>query len=149
MRGARITNSPEGLSRSSTLVRGPCSRNIENHADRVGAHRSQSSGLGASAHPSRHTWRKATEKKDVGADEENTKGVSGTVPAFSVPIWMSDRTYQSVRYQCWRCTELSGLSGTGTKVCTGIAGTGIDVVPNLPVPVLISYRTYRSFQCRY
>ena len=38
------------------------------------------------------------------------------------------------------------MSGTGTKVCTGILGTGIDVVPNLPnvpVPVLMSHRTYR------
>ena len=36
------------------------------------------------------------------------------------------------------------MSGTGTKVFTGTAGTGIDVIPNLPkfpVPVLMSYLT--------
>ena len=35
---------------------------------------------------------------------------------------------------------------------TGILGTGIDVVPNLPkcpVPVLMSYRIYRSVRYRY
>ena len=38
------------------------------------------------------------------------------------------------------------------KVGTGTGGTGIDVVPNLPkcpVPVLMSYRTYRSVHYRY
>ena len=44
------------------------------------------------------------------------------------------------------------MSGTGIKVCTGTGGTGIHVVPNFPkcpVPVLMSYRTYRSVRCRY
>ena len=49
---------------------------------------------------------------------------------------MSYRTYRSVRYRYGYRTEL-----------TEVSGTGIDVVPNLPkcpVPVWISYRTYRS-----
>ena len=61
------------------------------------------------------------------------------------------RTYRSVRYLYWGCTELTEVCGTGMKVCTGTGGTGIDV-PNLmkcPVPVLMSYRIYRSIQYRY
>ena len=37
------------------------------------------------------------------------------------------------------------------KVCTGTGGTGIVVVPNspkYPVPVLMSYRSYRSIPCQ-
>ena len=77
------------------------------------------------------------------------KGVFGTVPVFLVPVLTSYRTYRSVRYRYWRCTELTKVSGTGTKVCTGTPGIGTDVVPNLPkfpVPVLMSNRTYRSFR---
>ena len=69
--------------------------------------------------------------------DRNTKGVFGTVPVFSVPVWTSYRTYRSVRYRY-------GL--------TEVSGTGIDVVPNLPkcpVPVLKVYRTYRSVRHRY
>ena len=71
------------------------------------------------------------------------------LPKCPVPVLTSYRTYQSIRYRCWRCTEVTEVSGTGSKVYTGTARTGIDAVPNLPkflVPVLISYRTYRSYQ---
>ena len=73
-------------------------------------------------------------------DEARGKGVFGAVPVFSVRVWMSYteltdcpvpvliyRTYRSVRYRFWRCTEL-----------TEVSGTGIDVVLHLlkcPVPV--------------
>ena len=53
------------------------------------------------------------------------------------------RSYRSVRYRHRCCTDTG--TGFGTYVHTGTAGTGIDVVPNLPecpVPVLSSYRTY-------
>ena len=73
------------------------------------------------------------------------------LPKCPVPVLMY-RTYRSVRYQYWGCTELTEVCGTGMKVCTGTGGTGIDDVPNLmkcPVPVLMSYRIYRSIQYRY
>ena len=74
------------------------------------------------------------------------------------------------------CTKLIEVSGTGMKGCAGTGGTGIHVVLNLtkwywccteltevsgtginavpslpkyPVPVLMSYRTYRSVRYRY
>ena len=69
-----------------------------------------------------------------------------------LPIWMSYRTYRSVCYRHrWR-TQLTEVCGTGMKVCTGNSATGIYVVPNLPnypVPVMMSYRTYRSVRCQY
>ena len=47
-------------------------------------------------------------------------------------------------------------SHEGTKCCvrhgTGIFGTGMDAIPNLPkcpVPVLMLYRNYRSVRYRY
>ena len=73
------------------------------------------------------------------------------LPTCSVPVLMLYRTYRSVRYRYWCCTELTEVSGTGMNVCTGTDGTGIHVVPNLPkcpVPVLMSYRTYRSVRYR-
>ena len=74
----------------------------------------------------------------------------------------------SVGYRFWYRTELPEVSGTGSDIelnipkwywCraenTDVSGTGIDAVPNLqksPVPVITSYRTYRSvlhrYQCR-
>ena len=84
--------------------------------------------------------------------------VSGTgidvvrnLPKCLVPVLISYRSYQSVRYRYWCCTELTEVSGTGMKVCTGTGGAGIHIVPNLPkcpVPVLMSYRTYRSARYR-
>ena len=66
------------------------------------------------------------------------KGVFGTVPVFSVPVWMSYRTYRSVRYRYW-CTELTEASGTG-----------IDVVPNLPkCPVPVIPAIYTGGMPRY
>ena len=51
------------------------------------------------------------------------------------------------RYQCCTYTD----TGSGTDVHTGTGGTGREVVPHLPkcpVPVLMSYRTYRSIRYR-
>ena len=60
------------------------------------------------------------------------------------------------------CTKLTDVYGTGRKVCTitaetgtkvciVTARTGIDVIPclpNFPVPVLISYQTFKGFRYR-
>ena len=63
-----------------------------------------------------------------------------SIPVPEVPVlMMSYRTYRSVRY---RYESLYRY-----RRCTGTGGTGIHVVPNLrkcPVPVLMSYRTYRT-----
>ena len=70
------------------------------------------------------------------------------------PYWCRTELTEivNVRYMYWYCTEITEASGTGMKVCTGIAGTGIHVVPNLPncpISVLMSYPTYRSVRYRY
>ena len=79
----------------------------------------------------------------------SSKGVFGTVPVFSVPVWMSHRTYRSVRYRYWCRTETTEASVTGMKVCTLTGCTGIHVVPNLQICPLMLYRTYRSVPYRY
>ena len=67
---------------------------------------------------------------------------------------------RSIRYRYRCCTDTGTNCGTyvhtgtgcGTYVHAGTAGIGIDVVPNLlkcPVPVLRSYRAYRSVRYRY
>ena len=74
------------------------------------------------------------------------------LPKCSVPVLMSHRTYRSFWYRYWCRTEHTEVSKPGTKVCTATAGTDMAVVPNLPkfpAPVLMSYRTYRSFRYRY
>ena len=63
-------------------------------------------------------------------------------------------SYTSTRFQgcVWYGT---GILGTGMDVVPNlnqVSGTGIDVVSNLrkfSVRVLMSYRTYPSFRCRY
>ena len=73
-------------------------------------------------------------------------GVVPNSPKCPVPVLMSYRTYRGVCYR-YSCTEITEVSGTGMKVCTGTGGTDIRIVPNLtkcPVPVLMSYRTYIS-----
>ena len=85
-------------------------------------------------------------------------GVSGNgidnvqnLPKCAVPILMFYRSDRSVRYRYaslhqyrrYRCTCLSDL--------TEVSGTGFDVVPNLPkcpVPVSLSFWTYRSVRCQ-
>ena len=73
----------------------------------------------------------------------NTKGVFGTVPVFSVPVWMSYLTCRSIRYRYGCRTEVTEVPGTGIDVVpevTEVSGTGIDVVPKLPkcrAPVLM------------
>ena len=69
------------------------------------------------------------------------------VPNFSVPVWRSYRTYRTSRYRYGDRTERTERLGTGTDCCTGTTGTGTNCVPNVPnfpVPVRTSYRTYRS-----
>ena len=56
-------------------------------------------------------------------------------------LWVCSVRYRYSRYRYGCRTEL-----------TEVSGTGIDVVPNLPklpVPVLMSSRTYQSSRCRY
>ena len=67
--------------------------------------------------------------------------VAPKLPKCPVPVWMSYRTYRSVRYRYGYRTEL-----------TKVSGTGIDVVPNMPncpVPVLMSHRAYRNVWYRF
>ena len=71
---------------------------------------------------------KLTEVFGTGVDVLN-------LPKYLVPVLMLHRTYRSVRH--------------GMKVCTGTGCTGIHIVQNLPLPVSISYRTYRSIWYRY
>ena len=90
----------------------------------------------------------------------NRVDIVPNVPTCPGTGLMSYRSYRSVRYRYRRCTG----TGSGTYVHTGTAGTGIDVVPNLPncpvpvlisnlpkctIPVLTSHRTYRSVRYRY
>ena len=78
-------------------------------------------------------------EKNLQSSIEYPKGVFGTVTVRLVA-------------RCGCRTELTEVSGTGMKVCTGSGGIGIYVVPNLPkcpVPVLMSYHTYRSARYRY
>ena len=66
------------------------------------------------------------------------------LPKCPLPVLMLYRTYRSVRYRYLCRTELTEVSGTGMKVCTGTGDTGIHIVRNLPkcpVPVLMSYRS--------
>ena len=85
--------------------------------------------------------------------------VSGTgidavpkLPKYPEPVLMLYRNYRSVRYRyesLYRYRRYRYPCRTGL---TGVTGTGIDVAPNLPkcpVPVLMSYRTYRSVRYRY
>ena len=60
------------------------------------------------------------------------------------------RTFRSVRYRYRCCIDAGTNSSTAVHIGTG--GTGIDVEPNLPkcpVPVLMSYRAYRSVRYLY
>ena len=50
-----------------------------------------------------------------------------------VPLLMLYRTYHSVWYRYWCSHELTEVSGTGMKVCTGTGDTGIHVVMTLSV----------------
>ena len=79
------------------------------------------------------------------------KGVFGTVLVFSVPVWMSYRTYRSVRYRYWCRTELTDVSGTGIDV-PKLPKCPVPIWKSVPVPavpVSISYRSYRSVRYRY
>ena len=85
--------------------------------------------------------------------------VSGTgidvvpnLPKCPVPVLMLYRTYRSVRYRYESLYRYRRYRYPYRAELTEVSGTGIDVVPNLPkcpVPVLLSYRTYRSVWYRY
>ena len=80
------------------------------------------------------------------------KGVFGTAPVRPVPVWMSYRTYRSVRYRYASLYRYRRYRYPYRTELTQVSGTGVDVVPNLPkcqVPALVSYRTYRSVRYRY
>ena len=68
-------------------------------------------------------------------------GVVPNLPKCPAPVWVSYRTYRSVRYRYRCCTEHTEVSGTGIDAVpnlSSVPGTGIDVVPIIPkrpVPV--------------
>ena len=74
------------------------------------------------------------------------------LPKRPVPVLMLYRTYRSVRYRCWCCTELTEMSGIGMDVVPNLSKCPVPVRKSLAVPavpVLMSYRTYRSVRHRY
>ena len=110
-----------------------------------------------------HTWYQVlkswtqTNTKIQGCVRYGT-GILGTgmdVPnlsKFPVPVLMSYRTYRSVRYRYWCCTELTEVSGTGIDVVPNLPKCPVPVLKSVPVPavpVSMSYRTYRSVRYRY
>ena len=66
-------------------------------------------------------------------------GVFSRVPVFSVPVWMSYRTYRSVRYRYWCRTDLTEVSGTGD--------TGGIYRQYIPPVCLGTHRTEHSLLC--
>ena len=67
-------------------------------------------------------------------------------------VWMSYRRYRSVRYRYESLYRYRRYRYGCRTELTEVSGTGIYIVPNLPkcpVPVSISYRTYRSVRYRY
>ena len=80
------------------------------------------------------------------------RGVFGTVPVFSVPVWMSYRSYRRVRYRYWRRTEVTEVPGTGIDAVPNLTKCPVPVWKSVPVPavpVSISYRSYRNVRYRY
>ena len=85
--------------------------------------------------------------------------VSGTgidvvpkLPKCPVPVLMLYRTYRSVLYRYESLYRYRRYRYGYRTELTGVSGTGIDVVPNLPkcpVPVLMSSRNYQSVRYRY
>ena len=83
--------------------------------------------------------------------------VSGTgihvpnLPKYPVPVLMYG-TIRSVRYRYESLYRYRRYRHPYRTKLTKVSGTGMDVVPNLLkylVPVLMSYRTYRSVRYRY
>ena len=69
-----------------------------------------------------------------------------SLPKCLVPVWISYRTYRSVRYRYESLYRYRRYRYPCRAELTEVSGTGIDVVPNIPkcpVPVLMSYQTYR------
>ena len=95
-----------------------------------------------------NTKQKKRKEKQHETQKPTCKGVFGTVPVFSVPVWMSYRTYRSVRYRYWCRTELTEVSGTGIDVVPKLPKYPVPVWKSVPVPVLTPYRTYRSIWYR-
>ena len=73
------------------------------------------------------------------------------LPKCPVPIGMMYRTYRSIRYRYWCCSELTEVSRIGMKVyrCRQYRyWYRTTLIPKCPVPVLMSYRSYRSVRYR-
>ena len=91
------------------------------------------------------------------SDTVYCKGVFGTVPVFSVPVWMSHQTYRSVRYRYESLYRYRRYRYPCRTELTEVSGTVIDVIPNLPkcpVPVipavcLGAYRTEHTLGILY
>ena len=87
----------------------------------------------------------------VCTDDGTGIGVIPNLPKCPVPLLMSYRTYRSVRYRYWCCTEVTEVSGTGIDV-PSLPKSPVPVWTSVPVPavpVSMSYRTYRSVRYRY
>ena len=85
--------------------------------------------------------------------EESGTGIDivPTLPKCPVPVLMY-QNYRSVRYRYESMYRYRRYRYPCRTELTEVSGTGIDVVPNLPnfpVPVLMSCRTYRSVLYRY
>ena len=94
----------------------------------------------------RHGFRtELTEESGTGID------VVPNLPKCPVPVLMY-RTYGSVRYRYESLYRYRRYRYSYRTEVTEVSSTGMHVVPNLPkcpVPVCISYRTYRSVRYRY
>ena len=78
--------------------------------------------------------------------------VAPNLPKCPVPVLMLYRNYQGVRYRYESLYRYRRYRYPCRTELTEVSGTGIDVVPHLPkrpVPVLTSYRSYRSVRYRY
>ena len=65
------------------------------------------------------------------------KGVFGTIPVCPIQVWMSYRTYRSVRYRYW-CRTATG-TGTGTDFGTYTGGIWTDSVRYFTAVLADSY----------
>ena len=74
------------------------------------------------------------------------------LPMCRVPVLMLYRTCRSVWHRYESLYRHRRYRYPYRTELTEVFGTGMDIVPNLPkcaVPVLMSYRTYRSVRYRY
>ena len=81
------------------------------------------------------------------------KGIDAVpkLPKRPVPVLMSYRSYRTVRYRYESLYGYRRYRYSYRTELTEVSGTGIDVVPklpNYPVPVSMSYRSYRTVRYR-